>query len=137
MAVMRVDHPDILEFVHCKDREGDIRNFNVSIGLTDPFMQAVADNAPEPWYCTWHGQKVLPRRIERDSKFSYQSHKSVKMTAREIFQEIVHSAWSTGEPGCVFLDTVNKGNPVPGLGRIECCNPWYVFFDVLKLHTVY
>lgn len=124
MAVMRVDHPDILEFIHCKDKEGDLRNFNVSVGLTDEFMEAVKSDTTDIWHCTWQGKKILPRRIDRDTKFSYVSHQDVQLTARQIFQEIVHSAWSTGEPGCVFLDTVNRANPVPGLGRIEACNPW-------------
>ena len=101
MAVMRVDHPDILEFIHCKDTEGDICNFNVSIGLTDEFMKQVQSGTSDPWYCTWNGQKVLPRRIKRDSRFAYESHENVEMSAREMFQEIVKSAWSTGK--CFIL----------------------------------
>ena len=100
MAVMRVDHPDILEFIHCKDREGDISNFNVSIGLTDEFMEQVQTGISDPWYCAWNGQRVLPRRIKRDSRFAYESHEDVEMSAKEMFQEIVKSAWSTGK--CLF-----------------------------------
>ncbi len=123
MAVMRVDHPDILEFVHCKDREGDLRNFNVSVGLTNEFMQKVKDNDPSPWMCTWKGKKMKPRRVKRDQNFSISDMVEETMTAKQLFEEIISSAWLTGEPGCVFLDKVNETNPVPGLGRIEACNP--------------
>jgi len=123
MAVMRVDHPDILEFLHCKDKEGDIKNFNVSVGLTDKFMAAVESNDPNPWLCHFGDQVSKPRRITRDQNFSITNIEEVDMTARQIFDEIVDSAWKMGEPGCVFLDAVNEVNPVPGLGRIEACNP--------------
>ncbi len=123
MAVMRVDHPDILEFVHCKEKEGEIRNFNVSVGLTDAFMQQVKENATEPWYCTWNGTKVKPRRVTRSGGETAIKVEEVTMTARELFQEIINAAWQNGEPGCVFLDEVNRTNPLPGLGRIEACNP--------------
>ena len=123
MAVMRVDHPDILEFVHIKDKEGDIANFNVSVGLTDDFMRAVSTGSKEPWLCKWGGKSYKPRRIQRNAKFAYQSHEELDITASELFDEILQSAWKTGEPGCVFMDTVNRTNPVPGLGRLEACNP--------------
>ncbi len=122
MAVMRVDHPDILEFIHCKDIEGEIKNFNVSVGLTNEFMEKVRDNDPSPWLCEWKGEKMKPRRIYRDGH-TVIDIKEETMTARELFQEIISSAWKTGEPGCVFLDRVNETNPLPGLGRIEACNP--------------
>ncbi|MBT4936052.1 adenosylcobalamin-dependent ribonucleoside-diphosphate reductase [Candidatus Woesearchaeota archaeon] len=123
MAVMRVDHPDILEFVHSKKIEGDIRNFNVSVGLTSEFMQQVKWNSSEPWYCNWNGTKMKPRRVVRNDNFSFVSAEEVTMTARELFQEIIECAWKNGEPGCVFLDTVNDSNPIPELGRLEACNP--------------
>ncbi|MFH1171830.1 MAG: adenosylcobalamin-dependent ribonucleoside-diphosphate reductase [bacterium] len=123
MAVMRVDHPDILEFIHCKEREGEISNFNISIGLTDEFMRRVKENDPEPWLCTWSGKTVKPRRITRSGGETAISIEEVTITARELFQEIITTAWSNGEPGCVFLDEVNMRNPLPGLGRIEACNP--------------
>lgn len=123
MAVMRVDHPDILEFVHCKEKEGEVSNFNVSVGLTDEFMQAVKDNDPNPWYCNFNGQKMKPRRIKRTGGETAIAIEEVTMTARELFQEIIATAWINGEPGCVFLDEVNNKNPLPGLGRIEACNP--------------
>ncbi len=123
MAVMRVDHPDILEFIHCKDVEGNIANFNVSVGITDDFMEQVKSESLDPWMCQFNGEKILPRRIEKDSQFNTISITPVEMTAKQIFKEIVDCGWNNGEPGYVFLDTVNKVNPVPGLGRIEACNP--------------
>jgi ribonucleoside-diphosphate reductase alpha chain len=123
MAVMRVDHPDILEFIHCKEKEGSINNFNVSVGLTNEFMEKVRDNDPNAYMCKWNGQDMKPRRIKRDHNYIIESIEEVDMTAKEIFQEVISSAWSNGEPGCVFLDTVNETNPLPGLGRIEACNP--------------
>lgn len=123
MAVMRVDHPDILDFLHCKEREGSIVNFNISIGLTDAFMEAVERNDKEPWMCEWNGVKMYPRRVKRNARGIVEEVVEEKMTAREIFDEIVTHAWNNGEPGAVFLDEVNRTNPVPRLGRIETCNP--------------
>ncbi len=123
MAVMRVDHPDILEFIHCKDKEGEIVNFNISVGLTNEFMEKVANNDSIPWMCSWNGKKMKPHRVYRDDRFIVTEIVEETMTAREVFEEIISSAWNNGEPGCVFLDRVNETNPVPGLGRIEACNP--------------
>ena len=130
--------PDILEFVHCKDVEGDLKNFNVSVGLTHDFMRRVETRDPRPWRCEFGGRDFAPRRIVRDSNFSLVSAEPVDLTAFEIFTEIVDSAWRTGEPGCVFLDTVNDNNPLPGCGRIEACNPCgfypsHTFYALLTL----
>lgn len=123
MAVMRVDHPDILEFIHCKEKEGEIQNFNISVGLTNRFMAAVQNNDSEPWMCEWKSQLMKPRRVKRNDDFIYVGHDDVDLTAKELFQEIINCAWKNGEPGCVFLDAVNEANPIPGLGKIEACNP--------------
>mmetsp|Transcript_18687 Transcript_18687/g.27826 ORF Transcript_18687/g.27826 Transcript_18687/m.27826 type:complete len:723 (+) Transcript_18687:69-2237(+) len=124
MAVMSVDHPDILEFIHCKDVEGNLKNFNVSVGLTDRFMEAVSNDDPSPWRCYWNDKEYSNvRSIKRDANMCVLDIEETQMTARQLFMEIVNSAWKTGEPGCVFLDTVNKVNPLPGLGRIHACNP--------------
>lgn len=123
MCVMNVKHPDILEFIHCKAREGDIRNFNISVAVTDDFMQKVLDNDPNPWMCEWRGTEMLPRRVERDEYDVVLATKEEKITAREIMEEIISAAWRNGEPGIIFIDEVNRTNPVPGLGRIEACNP--------------
>lgn len=123
MAVMRVDHPDILEFIHCKAREGDIRNFNISVAVTDDFMERVLSNDSEPWLCEWAGTKMKPRRIERDMYDTIMGVKEETITPRELMEEIVNAAWRNGEPGVIFIDHVNDTNPLPGVGRIEACNP--------------
>ncbi|MBI2578819.1 MAG: ribonucleoside reductase class II [Candidatus Aenigmarchaeota archaeon] len=123
MAVMRVDHPDILEFIHCKAREGDIRNFNISVAVTDDFMEKVLSGDSEPWLCEWNGMKMKPRRIERDQYDTILDIKEETITPRELMEEIVNAAWRNGEPGVIFIDHVNDTNPLPGVGRIEACNP--------------
>ncbi len=123
MAVMRVDHPDILDFIHCKEIEGKVKNFNISVGMTDEFMKAVSENSKEQWMCQFNGKKMFPRRITRDSLGIIRTIKEEPLTATEIMNEIVNAAWNNGEPGIVFLDTVNKSNPLPGVGSLEACNP--------------
>ena len=123
MAVMKVTHPDVLEFIHCKAREGDIRNFNISVALTDGFMEKAVNNAPSPWMCEWRGMEMKPRRIIRDEYGTVLDIKEETMTAREIMEEIIGAAWNNGEPGVIFIDNVNKTNPLPQLGPIEACNP--------------
>jgi len=123
MAMMSVDHPDILDFIRAKEIEGEIRNFNISVKVTDQFMEAVINRPNEPWYCTWQGEKVKPRRILRHPNGSVYGFEELDITAKELFDEIVNYAWTNGEPGIVFIDTVNKTNPLPGLGPIETSNP--------------
>lgn len=123
MAVMRVDHPDILDFIHAKDREGELSNFNISISLTDDFMKKVKNNDEKPWVCQFNGQKTLPRRIIRDKYGNASQIQEIKITPREVMAEIANNAWINGEPGIIFIDQVNRTNPLPGLGRIEASNP--------------
>lgn len=105
MAVLRIDHPDILDFIKAKQVEGVLTNFNISVGITDKFMQAVEKNEAFPL--------INPR-----------TNAVVKiLTARDLFEQIVHSAWENGEPGVLFLDTINAANPTPNLGEIEGTNP--------------
>ena len=105
MGILRVDHPDILEFVTCKDDTSQITNFNISVAVTDAFMTAVREGKPY--------DLVHPR-----------SHKVVaQLDAREVFAKIVHGAWKTGEPGVFFIDRANEYNPVPHLGAYEATNP--------------
>ncbi len=105
MAILRVDHPDIVEFITAKRDTSILTNFNISVGLTEEFMRAVSDDQ-EYDLVNPRTKKVVQRR-----------------RAREIFDMIVEGAWATGEPGMVFLDRLNAANPTPELGEIESTNP--------------
>ena len=105
MAVLRVDHPDIREFIRCKSEEGEIANFNISVALTEKFMKAVvADENYE--------------LVDPSTKEVIEAPK-----AREIFDLIVEHAFKNGEPGVLFIDTANKDNPVPHLYELKATNP--------------
>ncbi|MBS3902931.1 MAG: adenosylcobalamin-dependent ribonucleoside-diphosphate reductase [Anaplasmataceae bacterium] len=123
MAMMQIDHPDVLDFIRAKEIEGDIRNFNISIKVTDEFMKAVTEKPNEQWYCNWNGKKVKPQRVLRSPSGSVTGVEEMTVTAGEIFDELIHYAWLNGEPGIVFIDEVNRTNPLPGLGPIDCSNP--------------
>lgn len=105
MAVLRVDHPDILEFIKCKAEEGKISNFNISVGITDKFMEAL--------------------KIDGDFELINPRDKKVWKTvrARELMDEIVKYAYRNGEPGVLFLDVANRQNPVPNQYELEATNP--------------
>ena len=103
MGILRCGHPDIMEFISLKKKEGEFSNFNLSIGITDAFMNALKANEDFPLV------------------FSGTVRKTVK--AKEIWDAIVEGAWSNGEPGVVFLDTINRENPTPHIGEIEATNP--------------
>lgn len=128
MAMMRVDHPDVLDFIHCKEREGSIRNFNISVQITDEFMKALLEKPDTQWYCKWtdkHGKthKMKPHNVIRAANGSVTGVEEIDITVKQLFDEIVHYAWLNGEPGVVFIDEVNRTNPLPGLGEIDCSNP--------------
>ncbi len=105
MGILRVDHPDILEFVTCKDDLTQVTNFNISVAVTDAFMKAVEEGTS---YDLIH---------PRSGKVMGQ------LDARDVFRQIVHGAWKTGEPGVYFIDRANYYNPVPRLGSYEATNP--------------
>lgn len=105
MGILRVDHPDIRDFIRCKSEEGAVRNFNISVALTDRFMEAVERDD--------YFELVNPR----DSKVWE------KVRAREIFDEVIEHAYRNGEPGGLFIDTANRANPVPHLYPLEATNP--------------
>ncbi|MCJ2556804.1 MAG: vitamin B12-dependent ribonucleotide reductase [Candidatus Thermoplasmatota archaeon] len=105
MAILRVDHPDILQFITSKRDNTAITNFNISVGLTEEFMDALQKDG-EYELINPRNRKVIG-----------------KMKAKEIFDLIVDMAWTNGEPGIIFLDRLNEGNPTPELGVIESTNP--------------
>lgn len=124
MGMMSVEHPDVLDFIRAKEVEGSIRNFNISVQLTDRFIKAVKEKPNEQWYCVWKDKKLKPRRVLRTPNGSVVGVEEVDVTAKEIFDELVEYAWQNGEPGVFFVDEVNrKSNPLPGLGAITCTNP--------------
>jgi len=105
MGILRVDHPDILDFIISKDNNEKLTNFNISVGVTETFMRAV-ENDDEY-------EIINPRTKEVVDKYR----------AKEVFAKIVQHAWKNGDPGIIFLDRLNKDNPTPNLGQIESTNP--------------
>ncbi|MDI6851082.1 MAG: ribonucleotide reductase N-terminal alpha domain-containing protein [bacterium] len=105
MGILRVDHPDILDFIEAKAKEGELANFNISVAVTDRFMQALEKGEEY--------ELINPRNKEVVGKLS----------SKEIFDKMVYYAWKNGEPGVIFIDTINKKHPVPGAGEIESTNP--------------
>lgn len=112
MAVMDIHHPDIEEFIQCKSVEGDIHNFNISVGVSDEFMQAVEQGTEYPL-------RFRADAADADS----QSVDVGTLDARSIFDKIVDGAWRNGEPGMIFLDEVNRNSPVAHVGTITATNP--------------
>jgi len=105
MAILNIDHPDIMRFITAKDNPTALTNFNLSVAVTNEFMEAV--KASKDY------NLVNPRTKEVVKK----------LNAREVFDKIIDMAWKTGDPGIVFIDQINKANPTPQLGRIESTNP--------------
>lgn len=140
MGIMRVDHPDILDFMKSKNTEGEIRNFNISVGITDEFMNAVTKKPNEPWLATFNGKKMKPRKIIRAGNGSVIGYEELDITAKEIFDELVEGAWKNGEPGVVNLDEANRTNPLPKLGDIDATNPcgeqFLHHYDVCNLGSI-
>jgi len=105
MGILRIDHPDILEFITAKEDNEKLTNFNISVGVTEAFMKAV-ENDDEY-------DIINPRTKEVANRYK----------AREVFNKIIYQAWKNGDPGIVFLDRLNKDNPTPHVGLIESTNP--------------
>ncbi len=105
MGILRVDHPDILEFITCKDRTTEITNFNISVAVTDKFLEAVKAGAKY--------DLVNPRTKQVVGQ----------LDAREVLEKIAHQAWKNGEPGLFFIDENNRRQPTPNVGDMEATNP--------------
>ena len=105
MGILRVDHPDIMQFVTCKENDKEITNFNISVGVTDEFMDK------------------LKKDEDYDLIDPHNGKPQGRLNARDVFDLIVKMAWKNGEPGIVFIDKMNEGNPTPGIGMIESTNP--------------
>ncbi len=105
IGILNVDHPDIEDFIDLKDMDGTIKNFNVSVGVTDAFMQAVETDK--------YWNLVNPRNGEVIKR----------LKAKTLFNKIAEQAWKTGDPGLMFLDTTERGNTVPNFGKLEATNP--------------
>ena len=126
MAVLRVDHPDIEDFITCKTDENAITNFNISVGITDAFMEAVLKDelwelrfpdVSAPEYHEFHGT------LEQAEAAGVPIKVYKTVPARELFEKIVSQAHHNGEPGVLFLDAANRANPVPHLYELEATNP--------------
>lgn len=105
MGILRIDHPDIIEFIECKSNNNKLNNFNISVAITDKFMQALKNN--EEYELINPQDKSVSRKI----------------SARYVFDLIVNKAWQNGEPGIIFIDKINANNPTPKVGEIESTNP--------------
>ncbi|MBM3498513.1 MAG: vitamin B12-dependent ribonucleotide reductase, partial [Armatimonadetes bacterium] len=106
MAVLRVDHPDVLEFIECKaQRQGKLQNFNISVAVTDAFMQAAR---------TGGEYDLINPRTDQPAG---------RLNAGEVWGKLIRSAWTCGDPGIIFIDRMNRDNPTPHIGAIESTNP--------------
>jgi len=105
MGILRIDHPDIIDFINCKQEGNEFNNFNISVALTEKFMEAVEDGSDYDLISPRDGEVINT------------------LNARDVFERIVDLAWQTGDPGIVFIDRINRDNPTPHVGEIESTNP--------------
>jgi len=105
MGILNIDHPDIEEFIVSKKEEKTLNNFNISVGITDKFMQAVETG--QSWSLIHPNSRSVAKTVK----------------AKDLWKLIIENAWLSGDPGLIFVDTINAGNPLTSLGKIECTNP--------------
>jgi ribonucleoside-diphosphate reductase alpha chain len=105
MAILRVDHPDIVEFIHCKSDKATLNNFNISVAITDKFMRAVRNNSEYELFDPRYKDPVGT------------------LNAAAVYRALIKQAWTSGDPGIIFLDRINQDNPTPAIGDIESTNP--------------
>jgi len=105
MAILRIDHPDILDFIHAKEEDDKLNNFNISVAITEKFWKALQDES------------------DYDLVNPHNNKTAGQLNAKDVFQTIVQHAWKNGDPGVVFIDRINEFNPTPDLGELESTNP--------------
>jgi ribonucleoside-diphosphate reductase alpha chain len=116
MGSLIYNHPNILEFICCKENENEINNFNLSVTVSDEFMRKATGEDPEPYY-----PLVNPRTGE--PYLDPKTDKQVQLNAGEVFNLIIEKAWQKGDPGIIFIDQMNRHNPTPAVGAYETTNP--------------
>ncbi len=144
MGILRVDHPDILEFITCKTDLSKITNFNISVAITDVFMDAVANDTTYDLISPRTGEPYVANREGLKNPLTgevlVEKGQVCRLRARYVFDLIVQCAHATGEPGLFFIDQANRYNPVPALGSYEATNPCgeqpLLAFDVCNLGSL-
>lgn len=124
IAVLSIEHPDVVGFIHMKDDLSVMHNFNISVLITARFIEQLTTAPDTPWLCRFNGEDIAPRYITYDSDMLVTDISSLTITVRDIWNEIVTSAWKTGEPGLMFEHNMNVHNPLLDcFGVVNTVNP--------------